>query len=492
MPWRSLVASSWRSLFPDVMAFPLRLITRTGAGRNQNDDDVAVATAPRPLAQGLKGTPAAESSKAPICPLCNERDCEMYPGNRGTHRKQCKRCRTSRDKLVRHRLHAAAAAAAAAQATVAHTLGGGNGQAGAGAADPTPGGSLGVMHGTPATGAGGGGTPGARGTPATAGAGARAYSPNATTAHGAGMHFGRGIGSPHGIESGDEVSVSLVGGSAPSVNVELSKLILREALLEQRAKKWETESSLTVRNRRHTRSIPWRRPTADGCGWELLVEWATPTFEATWQPRRNLPTVKLDDVPILPADIDGLCCACCDLPHDTHPIYGELILCDGTCDRGWHTRCLSPPLSCVPPGEWLCTECKSNVHSNLPAPPPPANGSGDASEGGSGAPGAGSKRPRGAVEEERAEVGTTPKPSPRTPRNAWRTSGPGEATPPASAAAKAGDATAKEAPPADEKTPAATAPGVTDAAMTDEEFALRLHQMLNAVPTRERKTRRLQ
>ena len=376
---------------------------------------------------------------------------------------------------------------------IAHTLGGGNGQAGAGAADRTPGGSLGVMHGTPATGAGGGGTPGARGTPATDGAGARAYSPHATTAHGAGMHFGRGIGSPHGIESGDEVSVSLVGGSAPSVNVELSKLILREALLEQRAKKRETESSLTVRNRRHTRSIPWRRPTADGCGWELLVEWATPTFEATWQPRRNLPTVKLDDVPILPADIDGLCCACCDLPHDTHPIYGELILCDGTCDRGWHTRCLSPPLSCVPPGEWLCTECKSNVHSNLPAPPPPANGSGDASsEGGSGAPGAGSKRPRGAVEEERAEVGTTPKPSPRTPRNAWRTSGPGEATPPASAAAKAGDATAKEAPPADEKTPAATAPGVTDAAMTDEEFALRLHQMLNAVPTRERKTRRLQ
>ena len=87
---------------------------------------------------------------------------------------------------------------------IAHTLGGGNGQAGAGAADRTPGGSLGVMHGTPATGAGGGGTPGARGTPATAGAGARAYSPHATTAHGAGMHFGRGIGSPHGIESGDE------------------------------------------------------------------------------------------------------------------------------------------------------------------------------------------------------------------------------------------------------------------------------------------------
>ena len=70
-------------------------------------------------------------------------------------------------------------------------------------------------------------------------------------------------------------------------------------------------------------------------------------------------------------------------------------------------------------------------------PPPPANGSGDASEGGSGAPGAGSKRPRGAVEEERTEVGITPKPSPRTPRNAWCTSGPGEATPPASAAAKA-------------------------------------------------------
>jgi hypothetical protein len=34
------------------------------------------------------------------------------------------------------------------------------------------------------------------------------------------------------------------------------------------------------------------------------------------------------------------------------------MLCD-TCDAGWHTFCLDPPLDCVPDGDWLCPDCAS-------------------------------------------------------------------------------------------------------------------------------------
>ena len=37
----------------------------------------------------------------------------------------------------------------------------------------------------------------------------------------------------------------------------------------------------------------------------------------------------------------------------------NMLLCDG-CDLGYHTRCLSPPLTAVPAGAWHCAACAGN------------------------------------------------------------------------------------------------------------------------------------
>uniref|UniRef100_A0A1D1ZG83 Homeobox protein HOX1A n=1 Tax=Anthurium amnicola TaxID=1678845 RepID=A0A1D1ZG83_9ARAE len=46
-------------------------------------------------------------------------------------------------------------------------------------------------------------------------------------------------------------------------------------------------------------------------------------------------------------------------------VYAEndIILCDGICDRGFHQKCLNPPLLNVPPGDegWLCPGCDCKV-----------------------------------------------------------------------------------------------------------------------------------
>ena len=43
---------------------------------------------------------------------------------------------------------------------------------------------------------------------------------------------------------------------------------------------------------------------------------------------------------------------------------GEVMLCDH-CDHVYHLRCLSPPLSVVPDGEWICPQC-ANVNDDDP------------------------------------------------------------------------------------------------------------------------------
>lgn len=45
-------------------------------------------------------------------------------------------------------------------------------------------------------------------------------------------------------------------------------------------------------------------------------------------------------------------CETCQLIDDEH----VMLLCD-SCNRGWHTYCLTPPLSAVPKGDWLCDNC---------------------------------------------------------------------------------------------------------------------------------------
>jgi hypothetical protein len=48
----------------------------------------------------------------------------------------------------------------------------------------------------------------------------------------------------------------------------------------------------------------------------------------------------------------------CQVCHD-HRNWELLVLCD-SCDTGWHTYCLSPPLESVPDGTWICPDCTRN------------------------------------------------------------------------------------------------------------------------------------
>jgi hypothetical protein len=36
----------------------------------------------------------------------------------------------------------------------------------------------------------------------------------------------------------------------------------------------------------------------------------------------------------------------------------HILLCDGDCGNGYHTRCLKPPIDKIPSGNWYCDECK--------------------------------------------------------------------------------------------------------------------------------------
>jgi transposase InsO family protein len=46
------------------------------------------------------------------------------------------------------------------------------------------------------------------------------------------------------------------------------------------------------------------------------------------------------------------CCEVCSFPHD-----GDLMLLCDSCDRAYHTYCLTPALDGVPKGRWVCPEC---------------------------------------------------------------------------------------------------------------------------------------
>lgn len=75
----------------------------------------------------------------------------------------------------------------------------------------------------------------------------------------------------------------------------------------------------------------------------------------------NVVNVSPCHLPIVEDDIDStlvtkpsndLCCQRCHMPHNAK----VMLLCD-SCDRGWHTYCLDPPLTAVPRGLWFCPEC---------------------------------------------------------------------------------------------------------------------------------------
>ncbi|KND00733.1 uncharacterized protein SPPG_03849 [Spizellomyces punctatus DAOM BR117] len=50
----------------------------------------------------------------------------------------------------------------------------------------------------------------------------------------------------------------------------------------------------------------------------------------------------------------------------------KLLFCD-TCDRGYHTYCLTPPLDGAPEGNWLCEQCAVCISCKA-RPPPPIKG----------------------------------------------------------------------------------------------------------------------
>uniref|UniRef100_A0A3Q3GK64 Remodeling and spacing factor 1b, tandem duplicate 1 n=1 Tax=Labrus bergylta TaxID=56723 RepID=A0A3Q3GK64_9LABR len=69
---------------------------------------------------------------------------------------------------------------------------------------------------------------------------------------------------------------------------------------------------------------------------------------------RPLESEDLDDNDDLPPNDDP--CKHCGLPN--HP---ELILLCDSCDNGYHTACLRPPLMIIPDGEWFCPPCQHKL-----------------------------------------------------------------------------------------------------------------------------------
>ena len=58
----------------------------------------------------------------------------------------------------------------------------------------------------------------------------------------------------------------------------------------------------------------------------------------------------LPELVVVPA---GYKCVVCREKKDAT----TMLLCD-QCQRGWHMACLTPPLSTLPRGEWICPRCK--------------------------------------------------------------------------------------------------------------------------------------
>ncbi|CAI9099278.1 OLC1v1036066C1 [Oldenlandia corymbosa var. corymbosa] len=75
---------------------------------------------------------------------------------------------------------------------------------------------------------------------------------------------------------------------------------------------------------------------------------------------------RIDDSAVAPdgsVHHEHIICAACKL-REAFP-DNDIILCDGTCNRAFHQKCLDPPLSTenIPPGDegWFCRYCKSKM-----------------------------------------------------------------------------------------------------------------------------------
>ena len=63
-----------------------------------------------------------------------------------------------------------------------------------------------------------------------------------------------------------------------------------------------------------------------------------------------------------PDEYADACCCICETGEDEPG--DEMLLCDG-CNRGYHLACLNPPLTRIPPGEWLCPQCQCMASEHL-------------------------------------------------------------------------------------------------------------------------------
>ncbi|GIL52906.1 hypothetical protein Vafri_8656 [Volvox africanus] len=89
----------------------------------------------------------------------------------------------------------------------------------------------------------------------------------------------------------------------------------------------------------------------------------TPRFLSTWEidgeefrAGDNIYVVTTADFDKLPKDEDDEECCVCGRNTNT----SQMVECD-RCLRGFHFRCLKPPLKALPEGEWLCPDCVQGV-----------------------------------------------------------------------------------------------------------------------------------
>jgi len=57
----------------------------------------------------------------------------------------------------------------------------------------------------------------------------------------------------------------------------------------------------------------------------------------------------------------------CEICHSRAAVRWPMLLCDG-CDCGYHLKCLSPPLSSIPEGEWYCPTCATSLQTTPTQP----------------------------------------------------------------------------------------------------------------------------
>ncbi|KAG2483739.1 hypothetical protein HYH03_017394 [Edaphochlamys debaryana] len=106
---------------------------------------------------------------------------------------------------------------------------------------------------------------------------------------------------------------------------------------------------------------PRRRGAAGASG--AAARAAAPKFFSSWEVAGEMYAtgddvyvVETEDTSVLPQDAeDEDCCRC---GKNTQP--HRMVECD-RCLRGFHFRCLAPPLKKLPEGDWLCPDCEAGI-----------------------------------------------------------------------------------------------------------------------------------